>query len=315
LAALGTIWLVACAPNAAPTASSASSEPALSASALASVSVRVIAPQDRAKRDGEAEVAGIAPFDPAVTIPAEIARRVEGALTICGGPRRAFGFEENEGAAPPSADRFTLCKPTTHARLLVMFATFEATNELPLPPRSVGIGRGSGGNPWTDSGPSRFWDAQQGFRLALALDPKLASPPATAPAKALEAFARAQPGFADAKPRLGFAEAKYRPRGLIRIGPQSSPLPKALERSLSQNLASFSVCYVAALLGNPSLQGIVTIDGVVERDGWLSALSAKSTLPDSGVVRCVESVADRLVLAAPEKAPLHVSIALSMSPD
>ena len=249
----------------------------------------------RVKRDGEVAVEGIGPFDENL-LPGERLRRVEAALEVCGGPRRAYSFDSNPDEDPLPSERFALCRPRTHAKLLATFASFEVNNQLPLPPRQQGIGTIGGGE--APKAPTRREDAAGAFRLALALNPTIRAP------------ADANDGAQQA-----FAMSKRGPRPAIRIAEPVTPREETFEQALREALPSFRLCYAAGLANNPDLYGSITIDASLEQDGWLSNVTRVADVPDLGVVSCIARFADRLVIPGASGAAKPVRFKLVVSPE
>jgi hypothetical protein len=145
--------------------------------------------------------------------------------------------------------------------------------------------------------------------------------------------ARLVPTFVDAAPpdaatatatapALGLpppASALHLPPPRIRDqGPalSSSGLPaEVVQRIVRQNFGRFRFCYESGLRLDPTLAGTVRVRFVVEPDGAVGAVSdAGSTLPDSGVVACIERGFGNLSFPVPAGGPLTVTYSLSLTP-
>lgn len=178
-----------------------------------------------------------------------------------------------------------------------MFASTEAKNPEPLPPRSTGIGS-IGGARRQPEPPSRWQDAVDAFRLALTLDPATA-PPKDESERALEAF----------------TSAKRRARGVIRLETPKTPPDKTFEKAVRAALPTFGLCYQAGVISNPNLQGVVAIEASVDSDGWLSNVKGYGSLPDGGVVRCLTRSVEGMIVPALSGAPTSIQLKLYMEPD
>jgi hypothetical protein len=255
-------------PSASSTArASATPEPSASAS-------NALAPPKL--RDADAEIAAVAPFDATVTDPADAKKRVDDALAICGDflEPAAWG---REGAAPkpPSiVESFSLCTPSTAAKLLAARAMTEAKDDAD--------------------------GAKASFSLALALDPGVVVPPA-APASVKAAFARAKK---QTPPTVR--------TGAVTTSDASSQ--KALEASLASLLPHVRACYARGLLDNPNLQGGITLSFVLVGGGRVLSPWASGDIPHGGVVKCAGKVVERAVLASPSVSPAQVTVRLVAGP-
>ncbi|XYI02387.1 AgmX/PglI C-terminal domain-containing protein [Sorangium sp. So ce1128] len=65
--------------------------------------------------------------------------------------------------------------------------------------------------------------------------------------------------------------------------------PEAVQRIVRQNFGRFRACYESGLARNPALEGRVSTQFVIGRDGSvMSATDAGSDLPDATVRSCVQ---------------------------
>jgi hypothetical protein len=96
----------------------------------------------------------------------------------------------------------------------------------------------------------------------------------------------------------------------------SAGLPaEVVQRIVRQNFGRFRLCYESGLHLDPTLAGTVRVRFVVETDGAVGTVSdAGSTLPDSGVVACIERGFGSLSFPAPAGGALTVTYSLSLMP-
>jgi hypothetical protein len=91
--------------------------------------------------------------------------------------------------------------------------------------------------------------------------------------------------------------------------------PEVIQRIVRQNFGRFRGCYQAGLASNPTLEGRVTSQFVIDRTGNVSvAKDGGSDLPDATVVECVVSSFKALSFPAPEGGIVVVSAPLFFSP-
>lgn len=116
--------------------------------------------------------------------------------------------------------------------------------------------------------------------------------------------------------RLGGARRKLQPQ--VRIGALTvnGRLPAdVIRRIVRQNVGRIRLCYDNGRKTNASLTGVVTVDFTIAADGSVSEhSSAKSDLPDSKVVGCIENTFASLSFPAPEAGIVKVSSPIALLP-
>lgn len=116
--------------------------------------------------------------------------------------------------------------------------------------------------------------------------------------------------------RFGGARRKLQPQ--VRIGALavSGELPaEVIRRIVRQNFGRIRLCYENGLKTNASLAGVVTVDFTIAADGSIPEhSSAKSDLPDSKVVGCIENTYASLSFPAPETGVVKVSCPIALAP-
>jgi hypothetical protein len=95
----------------------------------------------------------------------------------------------------------------------------------------------------------------------------------------------------------------------------SAGLPiEVVRRIVRQNFGRFRLCYESGLRLDPTLAGAVRVRFVVETDGAVGTVNdAGSTLPDAGVVACIERAFGNLSFPEPTGGALSVTYSLSFS--
>ncbi len=90
---------------------------------------------------------------------------------------------------------------------------------------------------------------------------------------------------------------------------------EVIQRIVRQNMGRFRLCYENGLRANPGLQGRVSTQFVIGRDGAVSAANdAGSDLPDQKVVQCIVSSFTNLSFPQPEGGIATVVYPLVLSP-
>ena len=91
--------------------------------------------------------------------------------------------------------------------------------------------------------------------------------------------------------------------------------PEVIQRIVRQNFGRYRLCYEQGLRQNPNLEGRVAIRFVIGRDGSVSnASNAGSSLPDTGVVGCIQQAFYGLSFPQPEAGVVTVVYPLLLSP-
>lgn len=85
-------------------------------------------------------------------------------------------------------------------------------------------------------------------------------------------------------------------------------LPEIVRRIVRRHYPRFRACYEKALATNPKLQGRVTLQLEITKDGRTKrAKSASSDLPDSGVVACIVRAASSTTFPESQSGSLNVA--------
>ena len=91
--------------------------------------------------------------------------------------------------------------------------------------------------------------------------------------------------------------------------------PEVIRRLIRGSNPSFLSCYEAWLCQDPSLSGRVATRFVIGRDGAVSNVSnGGSTLPEAGVIACVQEVFSELAFPSPEGGIVTVVYVLDFEP-
>jgi hypothetical protein len=123
---------------------------------------------------------------------------------------------------------------------------------------------------------------------------------------------------------IGLGTGKLGPGGAPMTAPTIRELPisvsgrlppEIIQRIARQNFGRFRMCYQAALNGMPTLAGEVRTRFVIDAKGAVaSSNDAGSSMPDAGVVACVNRAFQGLSFPAPESGIVTVVYALSFTP-
>jgi hypothetical protein len=91
--------------------------------------------------------------------------------------------------------------------------------------------------------------------------------------------------------------------------------PEVIKRIVRQNFGRFRLCYESGLRINPGLTGSVRTRFVIEADGAVGTVSdAGSSLPDAGVVTCVQHGFGQLAFPTLTGPSMTVTYSLSFAP-
>lgn len=124
-------------------------------------------------------------------------------------------------------------------------------------------------------------------------------------------------GFGSGKGRLGGSHRARRPPK-VRMGATSVSgrlPPEVIRRIVRQNFGRFRLCYENGLRNNPNLQGNVTVNFVIGRNGAVSNVAnGGSSMPDAGVVSCVVRSFYGLSFPQPEGGIVTVRYPINFSP-
>lgn len=88
----------------------------------------------------------------------------------------------------------------------------------------------------------------------------------------------------------------------------------SIEESVGKRRVSMRTCYARGLKVLPGLAGTVAVHFVIGRDGAVSQVDSKSTLPDKAVVKCVTSSFYGLQFPQPEGGIVSVVCPVALSP-
>ncbi|MBI4956955.1 MAG: AgmX/PglI C-terminal domain-containing protein, partial [Myxococcales bacterium] len=122
-------------------------------------------------------------------------------------------------------------------------------------------------------------------------------------------------GFGSGHGRLGGSHRAKPPQ--VRMGATnvSGRLPpEVIQRIVRQNFGRFRMCYEAALRNNPNLQGRVSVNFVIGRDGRVSNVSAGGDIPDPSVPSCVSRQFYGLSFPQPEGGIVTVAYPIVFTP-
>jgi len=104
---------------------------------------------------------------------------------------------------------------------------------------------------------------------------------------------------------------------LVRTAPPSVSgriPPEVIQRIVRMNYGRFRACYESGLRTNPNLEGSVTVNFIINRDGQISSVGGSGSLPDSGVISCISRAFYGLTFPQPEGGIVTVSYSLSLTP-
>jgi hypothetical protein len=122
-------------------------------------------------------------------------------------------------------------------------------------------------------------------------------------------------GFGSGHGRLGRSHRARPPQ--VRMGATSVSgrlPPEVIQRIVRQNFGRFRLCYENGLRNNPNLQGRVSVQFVIGRDGKVSNVSGGGDLPDGGVVSCVTRAFYGLTFPQPEGGIVTVGYPIVFTP-
>jgi hypothetical protein len=79
-------------------------------------------------------------------------------------------------------------------------------------------------------------------------------------------------------------------------------MPEAVQRVVRQNFGRLRACYEAGLLRDPGLEGRVSVQFVIDREGAVTMAMpwSDTTLPDASVARCVSKAYESMSFPRPE---------------
>ena len=79
-------------------------------------------------------------------------------------------------------------------------------------------------------------------------------------------------------------------------------MPEAVQRVVRQNFGRLRACYEAGLLRDPSLEGRISVQFVIDREGAVTMAMpwSDTTLPDASVARCVSKAYESMSFPRPE---------------
>ena len=90
---------------------------------------------------------------------------------------------------------------------------------------------------------------------------------------------------------------------------------EVVRRIVRQNFGRFRLCYESGLRLDPTLDGDVRVRFIIETDGAVGTVSdAGSTLPDAGVVSCIQHAFGLLAFPEPQSGAVSVVYSFSFSP-
>jgi hypothetical protein len=122
-------------------------------------------------------------------------------------------------------------------------------------------------------------------------------------------------GFGSGHGRLGRSHRARPPR--VRMGATSVSgrlPPEVIQRIVRQNFGRFRLCYENGLRNNPNLQGRVTVNFVIGRDGRVSNVGGGGDIPDGGVISCVTRAFYGLSFPQPEGGIVTVGYPIVFTP-
>jgi TPR repeat protein len=124
-------------------------------------------------------------------------------------------------------------------------------------------------------------------------------------------------GFGSGHGRLGGSHRARPPQ--VRMGAthvSGRVTPRMIFQATRLQMDHAWSCYERALVGNPNLQGRVTVRFVIGRDGSVSNVSnGGSTMPDGGVVSCVIRAVYGFSFPPPEGGIVTVTLPFEFAPD
>jgi len=123
-------------------------------------------------------------------------------------------------------------------------------------------------------------------------------------------------GFGSGHGRVAGAGKTQPPHVRMGATSVSGKLPaEVVQRIVRQNYGRFRMCYEQGLAKNPNLEGRVTAQFVIGRDGSVSNVAnAGSNMPDSGVVGCVVRAYNGLSFPPPPRGIVTVVYPIHFSP-
>ncbi|MFO0554053.1 MAG: AgmX/PglI C-terminal domain-containing protein [Polyangiaceae bacterium] len=90
--------------------------------------------------------------------------------------------------------------------------------------------------------------------------------------------------------------------------------PEVIQRIVRQNFGRFRTCYENGLRKNPDLEGKVTVNFKIERDGSTSNVAAVGDLKDADVLDCLKKPFIALTFPQPEGGVVKVSYPIMFAP-
>jgi hypothetical protein len=121
-------------------------------------------------------------------------------------------------------------------------------------------------------------------------------------------------GFGSGQGRLG-SGSRNPPR--VRMGATSVRgrlPPEVVQRIVRQNFGRFRLCYESGLKRDPKLEGRVSVNFVIGRDGSVSSVKGDGTVPDKAVVGCISRAFYGLSFPQPEGGIVTVTYPILLSP-
>jgi hypothetical protein len=93
-------------------------------------------------------------------------------------------------------------------------------------------------------------------------------------------------------------------------------LPRdVIQRIIRQNMGRFRACYEGGLRTNPSLEGRVAVQFIIDRTGAVSiAQDGGSDLPDPAVSQCIVKSFYSLSFPSPDNGTVTVTYPIILSP-